>query len=381
MPGARKILMVTRNFPPLVGGMEKLNLNIFLALNNKFKAYLAGPSGSFKFHKVFPYIEFPFKPLWLYIAMSLFKVSLFALKIKPNIVFCGSGTSILAGYISARLCSAKLICYLHGLDIVASSVVYQSFFVPLIGKSNLVIVNSRHTRMLAISAGIPAERIHLLSPGVNLPDMSRRDELAISFRNSYGLGDRKFILIAGRITARKGVVEFIENIFVQMVAKNPELILVVVGEEAQHAAKSSRGVTGAIYEAISNNGLERNVVLTGGVSELSFSSALFSASAFVFPVLNLPNDVEGFGMVAIEAAAHGLPTVGFSVGGVPDAIENGKSGWLVESGDYSAMEEKISSCLNYGDSSVTPETCRLFAESFQWSAFEGKLEKIVNSIN
>lgn len=362
--------------------MEKLNLNIFLALKNKFSTYLAGPNGSYNFHGLSTYVEFPFKPLWLFIVASLLKVSLFAVKLRPNVVFCGSGTAILSGYFSAKLSSAKLVCYLHGLDIVASNFVYQSLFVPLIRKADLVIVNSRNTHALAISAGISAERIHLLFPGVSLPNLSRKNELAMEFRKAHGLGDRKVMLIAGRITARKGIVEFIENVFMRMVAQEPELMLLVVGEEAQHAAKSSQGVTDAIYKAISNYGVENNVILTGGVSELGFSGALFSANVFVFPVLNLPNDVEGFGMVAVEAAAHGVPTVGFAVGGVPDAIENGRSGWLVDSGDYQKMQQLISACLNHGESStVNSETCRMFAEEFEWSKFGADLEKILISLD
>jgi phosphatidyl-myo-inositol dimannoside synthase len=362
--------------------MEKLNLNIFLTLKNKFKIYIAGPKGSFEFHGVSPYIEFPFKPLWLYVLVSFVKVNIFALKTRPQVIFCGSGTSIFAGYVAARFCSAKVICYLHGLDIVASNILYRSLFVPLIKKSDLLIVNSRHTRELAISAGITAEKIRLLSPGVGFPSFDEKEKLAQNFRNRHGLDDKEFILIAGRITARKGIVEFIEQLFVHMLVQRPNLILVIVGEEAQHAAKSSQGVTEAIYQVISRYRIEGNVILTGGVSEQEFSGALFSASTFIFPVLNLPNDVEGFGMVAIEAAAHGVPTVGFAVGGVPDAIENGVSGWLVDSGDYPEMGRRIFACLDMQeDLAPTPESCRLFAKKFEWSQFGNQLQKIIESLS
>jgi len=374
--------MVTRNFPPLVGGMEKLNLHIFLALKRKFRTYLAGPKGSFNFHSTSPYIEFPFKPLWVYIIASVIKVVFFAGKMRPTIIFCGSGTSVLAGYIAARLCSAKLICYLHGLDIVASNAIYQSLFVPLIKKADLIIVNSGHTGGLAIAAGIKEQRVHLLAPGVAFPEASTKDRLIKNFRKLHGLGERQFILIAGRITARKGIVEFIEKLFVDMVALDQNLTLVIVGEEALDAAKSSQGVTKDINRVISKFGIENNVVLTGGVDEKSFSGALYSAKVLVFPVLNLPNDVEGFGMVAIEAAAHGVPTVGFAVGGVPDAIKNGESGWLIESGDYLEMGRKIFSCIEEGENStITSASCKAFAGEFEWARFGARLEKIVENLH
>jgi phosphatidylinositol alpha-1,6-mannosyltransferase len=57
--------------------------------------------------------------------------------------------------------------------------------------------------------------------------------------------------------------------------------------------------------------------------------------------LNLSDDVEGFGIVALEAAAAGKPVVATRVGGIPDAVEDGKSGILVVPGDYRMLTEAI----------------------------------------
>jgi phosphatidyl-myo-inositol dimannoside synthase len=381
-PGSRKILMITRNFPPLVGGMERLNFNIYLALKKRYNTLLAGPYGSSNFHNQVCFVEFPIKPLWLFIISSLIKTCVFSSRLKPQLILCGSGTSILAGYIASRLCSAKLVCYLHGLDIVASNFIYQSVFVPLIKKSDLLIVNSKHTQGLAIEAGVNTKRIYLLSPGVSIPALSTKQELIQGFRSRYNLNNRRFLLLAGRITARKGIVEFIEQVFVNVLVKMPDLVLVIVGEEARDAAKASQGVTDAIYKVILKHNLQEKVVLTGGVNEREYSAALFAADIFVFPALNLPNDVEGFGMVAIEAAAHGLPTVAFAVGGVPDAVADGISGWLVSSGNYLEMANKIVSYLSGRElTNVTSMSCRSFAEDFEWSKFEEKLHLIIDGLS
>lgn len=374
MSGLRKILMVTRNFPPLLGGMERLNLNVYIALKKKYAAFLSGPKGSASFHDQTYYAEFPFKPLWLFILLSLIKTVSFALRIQPHMVFCGSGTSILAGCMAAKLSSAKLVCYLHGLDIVAPNLIYQRIFLPLIRKADLLIVNSRHTRDLALKAGIDSAKLKILCPGVSIPDMSDKQWLGESFRRRYGLDEGKFILIAGRITARKGIVEFIEKLFVRLALDGSDLKLVILGAEAHDAAKSSKGVTKAVTEAIGRHGLEEKIILTGSVSESEYSGALFAAEMLAFPVLELPNDVEGFGMVAIEAAAHGLPTIAFSVGGVPDAVADNESGWLVDPGNYAAMKEKIIGYLsNKQSSNVSSESCRKHAAEFSWRSFEKKL--------
>lgn len=372
--------MITRNFPPLIGGMEKLNFNIYRALRRKYIAFLAGPVGSAKYHEQDEYVEFSFAPLSIYIFSSAVKSISFSNRLKPDLVFCGSGTAIVAGYFAAKLCSARLVCYLHGLDIVAKSFIYQYFFIPLIRRADLIIVNSRNTNELAISAGMSAEKISILEPGVELPSSLNRQELSCAFRARYELVDKKYILIAGRITARKGIVEFIENSFRQLLLTRPDLVLVIVGEEARHAAKSSNGLTEEIISTVERLGIKGNVIMTGMVSEEIFSGALFSAELLVFPVLDMVNDVEGFGMVAVEAAAHGLPTVAFSAGGVPDAVAHGKSGWLVEPNNYKDMSVAI---LNYldrtDDTAVSPYTCKAFAEDFEWRRFEEKLYFILEN--
>jgi phosphatidylinositol alpha-1,6-mannosyltransferase len=86
--------------------------------------------------------------------------------------------------------------------------------------------------------------------------------------------------------------------------------------------------------------------------------------------------VEGFGMVAIEAAAHGVPTIAFSVGGIPDAVLEGRSGWLVPAGDYRQFAERVLECLLAPRPAMRDE-CRAFASLFTWHAFGAKLRSIV----
>ena len=127
--------------------------------------------------------------------------------------------------------------------------------------------------------------------------------------------------------------------------------------------------------------LQANVKLIGSVDDAMLSAAFFSAEMLIFPVLNIANDVEGFGMVAIEAAAHGLPTVGFAVGGIPDAISHNNSGWLVRSGDYSQMSCVILDAYSLSKSDlVTSERCVEFAEQFSWASFGEKLRRHISSL-
>lgn len=374
----KKILLVTRNFPPLIGGMERLNQHICRCLAKTYDVSVAGPKGSAKYHNQNKFVEFSPAPLWLYILSSWVNTIGLAIKSKPDLVFCGSGAAILAGYFSAKITGAKLVCYLHGLDIIAGSVIYQNVFIPLIKKSDLILVNSNHSKKLAMSVGINSNKINILSPGTALPCMENRAQLEAGFRQKYNLGGNPLLLMVGRLTPRKGIQEFIIKIMSNLLAEYPHLNLLIVGGESLESIKKYSGISNKLHQLIESMGMQQNIRLLGGLSDETLSAAFFSASALIFPVLEIKNDVEGFGMVAIEAAAHGLPSVGFSVGGVPDAIGHGKSGWLVPSGEYENMEQKIKTILNSKFSAeLTEDSITHYAKQFEWSLFDERLKGLL----
>lgn len=376
-----KVLLVSRNFPPLVGGMEKLNLHVYRGLCKEFEVVISGPVGSRNFHEAKHFVEFPIKPLWKYVLSSMIKTVMLARKACPRIIFCGSGAAIFAGYIAARYSAASLVCYIHGLDIIIDSWIYRIFFLPLIKKADLLIANSNHTKMLAIKAGFDPQRIKILHPGTSIPSHDERETLINIFREKYNLSAVPYLLIVGRLTARKGVVEFIDKVMPNLVSQHPQLKLIIVGDEAGQAMKYQAGIKEKIIERTKKLSLQKNILMVGAITDEMLSAALFGAELLVFPVLNMPNDVEGFGMVAVEAAAHGTPAIGFSCGGIPDAISHGISGWLVEPGNYDQLEQSIVDCVfGSNNKAICHENCIAFAMQFEWRHFYKKLNMFVKTL-
>ena len=104
----------------------------------------------------------------------------------------------------------------------------------------------------------------------------------------------------------------------------------------------------------------------GSASDADLSEAYQAADVLVFPVRDLAGDVEGFGMVAVEAAAHGLPTVAYATGGVVDAVAEGESGTLLAPGDEAGF---AAATLRLLAQPMPPGRVRGFAERFAWSQF------------
>lgn len=371
-----KVLIVTRNFPPLTGGMERLNHQVFLALGESFDVALCGPSDSAKYAKGTLCKEFNAAPAWRYVLESAVVTLKTAIKFKPDVIYAGSGLAAHAGALASIIMRVPLVTYLHGLDIIASNLIYQALFLPAIRRSNHIIVNSRNTAKLAEAAGIPANHISIIHPGTSLPDFFTRDTRRAILRESLRLNNRPVILAAGRLTARKGLVEFIRNCMPQIIKALPETRLLIVGEPPSQALSTrADNILAEIQIVIKELRLEKNIQLLGKVDDDMLSSIYFASDVFVFPVLDLPGDVEGFGMVAVEAAAHGLPTVGFAVGGVPDAVSKGISGWLSRPGDYHGLRSNILNLLQNREV-IDPQMCRQHAESFSWGEFGAQIREI-----
>lgn len=373
-----RLLFVTRNFPPLTGGMERLNHQAFVSLSASYRATLCGPEGASAFLPPGTDVcEIPLVPLWRFLAGGQLNALKLARRERPDVVYSGSGLTAPAALVAGRAVRARTVCYLHGLDIVADHPLYRHVFLPAIRRVDRIIVNSRHTAGLAQMAGVQAERIAIVNPGVELPDWTLRDDARERFRQLHGLGDRPLLLAAGRLTQRKGLAEFIRHALPAIREQIPDVLLLIVGSEATSALKHREGVEAGIRATISETAMAAHVRLLGAVDDGTLSDAYFAADAMTFPVLDLPGDVEGFGMVAVEAAAHGLPTVAFAVGGVPDAVADGTSGWLVKSGDYHAFAGRVLAILSGTTPSNSAQQCRRHAECFEWAAFGRKLQRIV----
>lgn len=371
-PGVVRALLVTRNFPPLVGGMERLNRHILAALARRGPVVLVGPQGS-DAHATFAasVLEVPLRPLALFLVRAMVATIGAVLRPAPNIVVAGSGLTAPHAWVAARLSGARYAVYVHGLDLVVDDAIYQRIWLPIIRRADRIVANSRHTAQLAIARGVPSDRVRVISPGTDCSIGENVD--AVQVRARYGLGDGPILLSVGRLTPRKGLVPFVDEVLPVVVARYPDVRLVIVGDDASDALRGGAGSERErILEAASSGGLASHVRLVGRLTDAELAAIYSCANLHVFPVVDLPGDIEGFGMVALEAAARGVPTVGYAVGGIPDAVESGVSGELVEAGDAAALARVIFSWLDVTRPG-SAAACRAFAMRNSWEAFEGRL--------
>jgi phosphatidyl-myo-inositol dimannoside synthase len=377
----KTVLLITRNFPPLVGGMEKLNQRMIEGLAEHFNAVLIAPKGAKQYvPKNAKVYESPSLSLPVFFLYAMLTSIYLAIKMKPGVVLAGSGLTAPFAYIASRAARGKSIVYVHGLDLIAQSFVYQNIWLPCIRRCDAVIANSTNTKQLALEKCVQEHRISIVFPGTDIPELN--SENAKQFREKYKLGECPVLLSVGRITERKGLLPFIKHAFPIILAKFPDAKLVIIGSEPVYALKQDKqNITADIKNYLGINNLTDSVVFLGSCDDKTLIATYQAASVHVFPVLSSSSDVEGFGMVAIEAAANGLQTVAFDVGGVADAVINESTGCLVSSNDYIVFADCVIRVLESTDLTHSIQKCRDFSRQRSWIKFQNGILETVGKFN
>jgi phosphatidylinositol alpha-1,6-mannosyltransferase len=202
---------------------------------------------------------------------------------------------------------------------------------------DVVTYISRYTRdRLAPALGDRA-RLAQLSPGVDVDVFTPAADGA-AIRRRHGLGDAPVVVCVSRLVARKGQ-DVLVAAWPRVLARHPDARLLLVGSGP--AERSLR-------RAVAARGLEGSVVLTGAVPAEELPAHYAAGDVFAMPcrTRRAGLDVEGLGMVFLEAAACGRPVVAGTSGGAPEAVQEGVTGHVVDPRSPEAVAASINGLLD-----------------------------------
>jgi len=257
----------------------------------------------------------------------------------------------------------RLAAIAHGLDVTDPNPAYQIAVRRLCGLLDAVMPVSRATGEQLVARGLPRDRVHVVPNAVDLERFEgvfeRRDQPArLRISNAPNLGADAFLLVTvGRQVRRKGFAWFVENVMPKLPSR---VVFWLAGDGPEREQ---------IEAAIERAGMKERVFCLGRISEAELIELYRRGHLFVMPNIVVPGDMEGFGIVMLEAGACGLPTLAADLEGIRDVIEEGVNGWLVPSGDADAFAARIQSLLDDPQRlrEASARTATYVTSTFQWN--------------
>ena len=359
-------LIVTRNFPPDLGGMQNLMEGLSNALLNHgpvkvFADYSDNSEIYDQNSKLNIQRVAGLKIFRKYRKANLIKEFIDQNELRAS--FFDHWKSI-ENIENEMLKKNKSFCLIHSKEInhsVGSSL--HKRVLNALAKADHVIANSRFTKELAMKLGV--KNVTVINPGCNYP-ISVNDE-AKSFANEvYGQSSPKLITVS-RLDGRKSHQNILMTIK-NLLPRFPKLKYVSIGDgdERKNLEKLKRELK-----------LDNNVKLIFSSTEQEKVALLEKSDVFVMPSVVYKKSVEGFGITYIEAASYGTPSIGGIYGGEGDAIKSGQTGYLCNGNDLNALYDTLSKILLNDHYKELGTNALNFSKNFSWNIIVKKYIKLI----
>jgi phosphatidylinositol alpha-1,6-mannosyltransferase len=212
-------------------------------------------------------------------------------------------------------------CYVHGeeMNYAASSRELSWMMRRVLSDADFFIANSRNTeRILREGWGLPANRIHVLHPGVDTGRF-RPAPADPAVRQRLGWQGRRVLLTVGRLQKRKGHDQM--TLALPAILRDvPDVLYAVVGDGEEREP---------LRALVAREGLEDRVQFLGELDDAGLLECYQQCDLFVLPNRQIGEDIEGFGMVLLEAQACGKPVVAGASGGTAETMCIPETGMVV----------------------------------------------------
>ena len=371
-----EILFVSHKYPPATGGMEKQSFELIQGLGQLTKIHTIVYEGEGSRIRFF---------------LTLNKRIRQTLREHPetNIIHFNDGLIAAVSLLHRGYRHLKRTATLHGLDVVFPSFIYQRFIFPLFNRFDLLIAVSRATAHACKVRGIDEKKVVVVNNGVDpkLASGSTKTAVLQLLNRKYNIdAHNKRILVAmGRPVRRKGFSWFIKNVMPKI---PPDFMLLLIGPVQDRPSKLTRflslmpaflkhrtelflahpGDEHAINTLIKKHAAEGNVFRLGKLPLEEVVDIISTADAFIMPNIEVEGDMEGFGLVCLEAAMCGTKVFASSSGGITDAVIPNANGTLLPPGHIASWISVLSQLNNPAQKQTADgkSIISFTAERFNW---------------
>jgi phosphatidylinositol alpha-1,6-mannosyltransferase len=378
----KKSLLISEIFPPKNGGSGRWFWELYSRLPNDRFVIAAGSSKqSDKFDQTH---SLPVKRInlssteWGVKSSSGFKFywrTFWQLRklIKDNkvqAIHCGRCIPEgMMGLLLSKIMRIPYICYVHGEDVEAASTSRElSFIVKNVLKhAEFLICNSQNTAGLLSQWRVDESKIQILNPGVDSTKFvptERNDKI----KQQLGWGNRPTILTVGRLQKRKGqdmLIKALPNIKKSI----PNILYAVIGGGDEQ---------GLLEELVNSLNLQENVLFMSEIDDDTMLQCYQQCDLFILPNRTVNQDIEGFGMVLVEAQSCGKTVIAGDSGGTKETMIEGNTGFIIDCTNPEPIAKKLIELLKQ------PEKLDTYGKlgrehvvnTLDWKAHKEKAEKL-----
>lgn len=378
----KKTLLLTENFPPKEGGSGRWFWELYSRLPNDKVLIVANdtPEGREfdKTHKLnIVRIELEsaewglasVKGLMFYWS-TIRKVLKLIRKYAIEEVHCGRviPEGVIARVIKL-LSGQRYKCFIHGEDVetAATSREHSLLVKNVCENASMLICNSDNTSNIVRKLEFdPGGKCEVLHPGV---DISRFAVASpdVLFRQKMGWSGKRVLLTVGRLQRRKGQ-DFLVKTMPALLREFPDLFYAVVGR-------------GECYEElislVEQHKLHGNVCIYPDMDDDALIKCYQQCDIFILPNRTIDNDIEGFGMVLVEAQVCGKPVIAGNSGGTRETMSIGKTGHIIDCSSTENLLNELSPILRSPEIVDGGVDIAAYAKKrFNWEQHVAKAERL-----
>jgi phosphatidyl-myo-inositol dimannoside synthase len=262
----------------------------------------------------------------------------------------------------------RVIASTHGHEVGWSMLPVARNALRRIGDgTDVVTYVSRYTRGRFASAFGPHAALEYVPPGVDTDRFAPDPAVRADMRSRYGLGDRPVVVCLSRLVPRKGQDMLIRALPAIRDRIDGAALVIVGGGPNLDTLRRLAGETG----------VQEHIVFTGGVPGAELPAHHAMADVFAMPcrTRGAGLDVEGLGIVFLEASSTGVPVVAGNSGGAPETVRHGETGLIVDGTDLDQIATATSEILADPDRAARMGAAgrRWAVDNWQWRSQAARL--------
>ena len=359
-------LILTRSFPPELGGMQNLMWGLTQEMSKNFMIKVF--ADYHKDHKEFDKgINFSIERVGGFKFLRKIRkaqlVNEFLKEKKVQGIFADHWKSL-----ESIETDKKKYCLIHGKEInhPLGSLLNKRAN-KILNKVEKVIANSEYTKNLAINKGVNQEKIVVINPGVNLTNNLNKKSLE-KVESLLKIKTPRLITVS-RFDKRKNhekVIMALRN----LKQKYPNIVYICIGygDEEEN-----------IKKLVDELKLNAQVMFFKDISDNLKNALIAKSNIFVMPSIIHKTSVEGFGIAYIEAAQYGIPSLGGKEGGASDAIQHEKTGLICDGSNLDDIYSSLDSMIKNRKYLELGKNAKECCSKFSWPNVINEYKKILKS--